>query len=371
MALRRSGRRGLMGATAALAVLGAGGAGALAVMRQREAGLYADALAASRGTPPAGTPPAEALVHYAAMAANSHNTQPWRFGISAEAITIAPDPDRRTPVVDPDDHHLHASLGCALENLVQSASALGLRAFPEVTPEGSARALLEPAPVAPGALFQAIPRRQSTRAAFDGSRLTAAELRALAITGPEDGVELLLIDDTPRRETLLDLVVAGNAAQMRDAAFMAELLHWLRFSHAEAVATRDGLFGLASGNPAVPRALGQLLFPYILTLAGETAKYVQHIRSAAGIAIFVADRNTPEGWVRAGRCAQRFCLQATALGLRTAWLNQPVEVPGLRAALAAWLGVAPLRPNLVLRFGRGPELPHSLRRPVADIRVLG
>ncbi|OYW08877.1 MAG: Tat pathway signal protein, partial [Rhodospirillales bacterium 12-71-4] len=168
-------------------------------------------------------------------------------------------------------------------------------------------------------------------------------------------------------ETLLDLVVAGNAAQLRDAAFVAELLGWIRFSHAEAVTTRDGLFTGASGNPVVPGALGRRLFRQVFTLEGETDRYVRQIRSSAGLAVFVADADRPEGWVRAGRCAQRFCLQATALGLRTAWVNQPVEVPGLRGALAAWLGVAPLRPNLILRFGRGPELPASLRRPVAAV----
>ncbi|MGX9965588.1 Acg family FMN-binding oxidoreductase [Roseomonas sp. F4] len=352
---------------AALAAIGAAGATALAVSRVEQSRRYDLALAETRGAPPSGTPPAEALVHYAAMAANSHNTQPWRFAIARDIVAIGPDLSRRTPAVDPDDHHLHASLGCALENLLQAAPAVGLHATAEVTAEGDARIRLEPDAVSPGALFQAIPRRQSTRAAFQGGSLTPAELRALEVTRPEDGVALLLIDDAPRRETLLDLVVAGNAAQMRDAAFMAELLGWLRFSHAEAVATRDGLFTGASGNPVLPDALGRRLFPHVFSLEAETDRYVRQMRSAAGLAIFVADRDTPEGWVKAGQCAQRFCLQATALGLRTAWVNQPVEVPGLRAALAAWLGVAPLRPDLILRFGRGPELPYSLRRPVADL----
>ncbi|NKE45885.1 Tat pathway signal protein [Roseomonas frigidaquae] len=360
-----------MGGAAALAGLGAAGAAAVAASRSSQAAEYDAALAECRGAPPASLPPAEALVHYAAMAANSHNTQPWRFAIAADEVAIRPDLARRTPAVDPDDHHLHASLGCALETLVQAAPALGMQAEAEVTPEGGARVRLEPAPVSPGALFQAIPRRQSTRAAFAGGSLAPAELRALEVTRPDDGVALLLIDDAARRETLLDLVVAGNAAQMRDAAFLAELLAWLRFSHAEAVATRDGLFTGASGNPVVPGALGRRLFPHVFTLGAETDRYVRHIRSSAGLAIFVADRDAPEGWVRAGRCAQRFCLQATALGLRTAWVNQPVEVPGLRAALAAWLGVAPLRPNLILRFGRGPELPPSLRRPVAEMQEAG
>lgn len=45
-------------------------------------------------------------------------------------------------------------------------------------------------------------------------------------------------------------------------------------------------------------------------------------------------------------------------------LNQPVEVPTLRPQFATFLGVGGRRPDLVVRFGRGPKLPPSLRRPV-------
>jgi hypothetical protein len=42
------------------------------------------------------------LVRAATLAANSHNTQPWRFTVSEDEITIAPDINRRCPAVDPD-----------------------------------------------------------------------------------------------------------------------------------------------------------------------------------------------------------------------------------------------------------------------------
>ena len=32
-------------------------------------------------------------------------------------------------------------------------------------------------------------------------------------------------------------------------------------------------------------------------------------------------------WIEVGRACQRFALQATALGLKCAFINQPVEVP--------------------------------------------
>jgi hypothetical protein len=71
--------------------------------------------------------------------------------------------------------------------------------------------------------------------------------------------------------------------------------------------------------------------------------------------------------VEVGRCYQRFALAATALDIRNAFVNQPVEVPAVRAQFAAWLGLGAQRPDLVVRFGRGPSMPPSLRRPVEAV----
>ena len=59
-------------------------------------------------------------------------------------------------------------------------------------------------------------------------------------------------------------------------------------------------------------------------------------------------------------------LEATRLGLRLAFINQPVEVAALRPELARVIGT-PQRPDLVLRFGYGAALPYAPRRPVRDV----
>src|ERR1041385_719383 len=75
-------------------------------------------------------------IRYATLAANSHNTQPWKFRFEPSVIIIAPDFSRRCPAVDPDDHHLFASLGCATENLVQAAATMGFSARVAFADEG-------------------------------------------------------------------------------------------------------------------------------------------------------------------------------------------------------------------------------------------
>ncbi len=72
------------------------------------------------------TPDLADLTRFATLAANGHNTQPWQFLPVLGGLRILPDPHRCTPIIDPDDHHLWASLGCALENLSLAAAARGM-----------------------------------------------------------------------------------------------------------------------------------------------------------------------------------------------------------------------------------------------------
>jgi hypothetical protein len=309
------------------------------------------------------------LVRYATLAASSHNTQCWKFALAAQTISILPDLMRRCPAVDPDDHHLFVSLGCAAENLIQAAQAFGKHgvAHFDATVDDSVKVSLEPSKVISSDLFNAIPQRQCSRVEYDGRKLGNADLASLEAAGQGNGVRILLITEKEQIENILEYVVQGNTAQMNDRAFVEELKSWIRFSYDEVLSKRDGLFAGSSGNPIVPRWLGMRLLNLFFTTKSENDKYAKHIRSSAGIAVFVSERNDKEHWVETGRCYERFALQATALGIKNAFLNQPVEVSSLRPQFATYLGIGDLRPDLVVRFGYGPETRRSLRRPVEAV----
>lgn len=49
--------------------------------------------------------------------------------------------------------------------------------------------------------------------------------------------------------------------------------------------------------------------------------------------------------------------------------NQPMEVTALRPQFATFLGFGGRRPKLVVRFGRGPKLPPSLRRLIEAVLI--
>ncbi len=321
------------------------------------------------------TPPANEmalqreLVRYATLAASGHNTQCWKFKLEDQLISILPDLERRTPIVDPDDHHLYASLGCATENLVQAAKANGLESTVDLDAGESIKIHLEPTQAVSSPLFEAIPDRQSTRTDYDGQSLNNDELKQLEQAAAGNGVNLILLTDKQAIEQVLEYVIEGNTLQINDPAFVQELKAWVRFNEKEAVRKGDGLFTRSSGNPTLPHWLGNMLFGMLLSAKAENEKYAHQVRSSAGIAIFVSDQDTQTHWIEAGQCYQRFALQAEALDIRTAFLNQPVEVASLRPQFATSLGISDYRPDLVVRFGHGPKMPRSLRRPIEAVIV--
>jgi len=365
-------RRVLLGGLAGVGAVAVVGGGAALIGNANEAGAYDAAILdiwrhSFSFDPPLPTAQRE-LVRYATLAANNHNVQPWRFRLSDRSISVSPDFGKGLASVDPDNHHLFASLGCATENLVQAAQAFGLRATASFdAAAGGMNVDLEKSPPIRSPLFEAIPRRQSTRCVFDGRAVPVEHLRLLEAAGNGDGVQLQLFTERKQLEDILAYVVAGNSAEMDDAAYIAELKAWLRFNYAEALAARDGLFSKTSGNPTLPSWLGRLLFGLIVTRDGENKKYEAQIRSSSGVAVFIADKNEPASWSAAGRCSQRFALQATALGIRHCFINQPVEVPAVRGQFANYVGAGARRPDLVMRFGYAPELPRSLRRAVDQV----
>lgn len=331
---------------------------------------YAEAVASTWTLAPAGVaaePPVRALVHAATLAASGHNTQPWRFVSRGRELIIRPDLSRRTPVVDPDDHHLFVSLGCAVETLLRAATGHGWSGEARfLGPAEGVAVSLSPRRLAADPLFAAIAHRASTRADYDPRPVAATTLRALAASaGPE--VALSLITDRPRLGALTAMIVDGDDVQVGDPAFRRELIDWIRFDATEALARRDGLFSRSSGSPALPRWLGSRMFDRAFTARGEADKIVRQMAHTAGAAVFTGPSEDPAGWIAVGRAYTRFALTATARGLKLAFLNQPVEDRPTRARLAAWLGAPDRRPDLVVRFGEGPAMPRSLRRPVSAV----
>lgn len=309
------------------------------------------------------------LVRYATLAPNGHNTQPWKFAIKENAIEIHPDLTRHLPAVDPNERELWISLGCALENLIVSARATGYEA--EVTyPDAVDFIRIDLTTNAPqgGTLFDAIPLRQNIRSEYDGQPIKTSDLDDIQTLPLEPDVALHFVSSPADIEKVLEYVNQGNLIQYADQAFVDELIHWLRFNKKEALFSLDGLYSLCTGNPEVPGWLGRMIVAGIKP-QGQADADAKKLRSSPGAVVVASDSEDKTAWVRTGQVYERMALKMTSLNIKSAFLNQPIEVTEVRGQFQNAMGLGTALPQLLVRFGYADVMPFSVRRAVEQVLI--
>jgi nitroreductase len=263
------------------------------------------------------------LVRAAILAANAHNTQPWRFRVGPDRIDVYADLTRTIGAMDPVRRELYISLGCALENMVVAAGPHGLRATVDLRPDRTSVAL-EPGQTTASPLFAAIANRHTDRSAYQRDRPvstdTLARYRDL-VDG--DGVALVWLD-----AGFGDLTVRATEAIIADPEQAADDYRWYRTTWDEIQRRRDGITIDASGQPRPIRALAKLVpVSREQNHAGwlRGTRDTQVATAAAFGALVVADGGDDTARMRAGRAWQRLHLAATVDGLSLQPLCQVLE----------------------------------------------
>ncbi len=64
---------------------------------------------------------------------------------------------------------------------------------------------------------------------------------------------------------------------------------------------------------------------------------------------------------------ERLALKMTSLNIKSAFLNQPIEVTDVRGQFQSAIGLGSTLPQLLVRFGYAVAMPRSLRRPVEQV----
>ncbi|MEM9906265.1 MAG: hypothetical protein AAF921_14700 [Cyanobacteria bacterium P01_D01_bin.44] len=324
------------------------------------------------------------LVHFATLAPSGHNTQPWKFALGENTIRLYPDFSRRLPVVDADDHALYISLGCALENLLIAARHYGLDTDVSLFPDSDSanphsncivvhlnQTTPDPLVEKPGdARFEAIPKRQTTRCAYDGCPLPEDDLAHLTRAAEQPGIQSRVMTAAQDIERVVNFVEAGNRLQFRDADFVKELISWIRFNHDEVVNCHDGMTAAMMGLPRlnIPRWLGQSIVKMMATPNAQAKQFAALTRSSPALMLFIAEKNDKTHWVNLGRSFERVALTATALDIKHAHVNMPCEVLSVRSRLRQQLGLAEeAQPLLLIRLGYSEPMPYSPRRPLQQV----
>lgn len=335
------------------------------------------------------------LVRSAILAANAHDTQPWRFCAGADRIDILADHARNLGAMDAMRREMHISLGCALENAVIAARAAGYAAEVRVNPGAIDAAASGAQPVAslrlaPGVhevspLLAAIPHRHTNRFPYDRDRKVDADVigKLTRVAEPPDSVRLVILDDAARRQAFSEATIAATRAIIADATMIRDSDAWFRGSDAEIAAHRDGPTLEAAGLSSFTMLLARLIpvSPERSHAAWlDQTKDTQLATAAAFGLIAVRDLYDREQALAAGRLWQRLHLQATLMGLAMQPLNQlPERVDrelqqGQPAAtakvLASLTGDAAWKATFCFRLGWPTrEAPASPRQGVDEVMM--
>ncbi|QNM96258.1 Acg family FMN-binding oxidoreductase [Chitinimonas koreensis] len=312
------------------------------------------------------------LLRYATLAPSSHNTQPWRFKLDDESLSLLADRTRSLPVCDPYDRELIISCGAALMNLRVAFAHFGCGVQIDTFPfkvEPDVLALMQPNPCAhqPAALaplFPEITRRATDRRRYADEALPAALRAQLLQAAGEEGVALSFVDQLEPRRHLAELVARGDEIQFADPAFRQELARWLHGSRAQ-----DGMPAYAAGSGALLDAAAPIAGLIVRTFdMGENvaASHENLVRHSPTLACISTEMDDVQAWLATGQALQRILLTACAAGFDASFLNQPIEVESLRGRLQAAVGGAAF-PQILLRIGRAERRTHTPRRPVEDV----
>jgi hypothetical protein len=313
-------------------------------------------------------------VSYAILAPSSHNTQPWRFVIVDGELLVCADRSRSLAVIDPFDRELIISCGAALFHLRVVFSHFGIpieiTMFPQSTdPDVLARIVFPgfgSTATDLGQLFDAITHRVTNRLSFADEEPPKDFLERIRSAVATEGVEASLARSTADRARIAALVAEADRRQFSDRHFRRELASWIHSSR-----SNDGMPAYSQGiKPLIDEAT-PIVAMVIRTFDvghGVAATHEELARGSPILVVLSTTVDNNEAWLAAGQALERLLLVAADSGYSASYLNQPIEVPELRIRLAVEMATAQY-PQLILRIGRGPAVPHSPRRPLAEVMV--
>ncbi|MDD7813489.1 NAD(P)H nitroreductase [Mycobacterium sp. CSUR Q5927] len=315
----------------------------------------------------------------AIRAPSVHNSQPWRWRVQTATqpprLELFADLGLHLRSVDPDGRGLILSCGAALHHCVVALAALGWRSKVHRLPDPAHPehlASIELFGPAPGrlseqvpeqidvALAAAIPRRRTDRRYFSGWPVAAADVALMGARAARAGVMLRRIDALDR----LNAVVAQAVfAHRGDYDYLAELARW------------SGRYGSVAGVPArsVPAPSAGTPIPGRL-FADPLLAQPPGAGPAEDRAVMLAlgtDDDDRLAQLRAGEATSVVLLTATALGLASCPVTEPLEIAETRAAVRRDVFGTSGYPQMLLRVGWAPinadPLPATPRRFLDDI----
>ena len=314
---------------------------------------------------------ARAAVALAARAPSVHNSQPWRWWIGERVVHLYADMGRWLPLTDTDGRDLMISCGAALHHLRVALAALGVAATVDRLPDPDRPELLAavelrpgPGPREPGvdpAEVSAVAARRTDRRRYGTWPVPDDVLDHLAARAADHGALLRVVSDPAHRRALALAAQTAAADHAGTRGYATELSLW------------SGLHSSDDGVPAAnvpPPVRHRGGVPPRRFAGGDLTDPSGEGEDGAALLVLGTSSDDLLSQLRAGEATSAVLLHATAIGLATCPLSEPLEVEGTRGLLRDQVLGGSVSPQLVLRVGWAPSgaepVPPTPRRALAD-----
>jgi nitroreductase len=303
----------------------------------------------------------------ALRAPSVHNSQPWKWRVGEHSLHLYSDPEMHLPHTDPDARDMMLSCGAALNHCVVAFAALGWQSkvhrFPNPSDSYHLAAIELHRYLANDidiTLAAAIPRRRTDRRHYSPWPVPQGDLALMGARAARAGVTLRRVDELDSLKTLVS---------------QAAVRHALDHGYLEELATWSGRYGATAGVPArnTPESDPTATIP-VRAFAGAVLAQTPDVDPAEDNAIAIALGTAADDGVsrlRAGEATSLVLLTATALGLASCPITEPLEIPETRAAVRADVFGADEYPQMLVRLGWAPvnadPLSSTPRRALSEV----
>lgn len=307
------------------------------------------------------------VLSLATRAPSIHNSQPWRWRVGAQSLHLYSDPEKHLPNTDPDNRELLLSCGASLHHAVVALAAMGWQAKVHRLPDplqpthlAAIEVSRHPAGELDITLAAAIPRRRTDRRHYAWWPVPAADIAQISARAAGADVMLRQVASLPKLQKIVAQAVWQHAT---DHDYLTELTAW------------SGRYASVSGVPArnIPKSDPTSPIPGRL-FAGAALEQPPETEAADDGAVVLAlgtGEDTSLARLRAGEATSLVLLTATALGLSSCPVTEPLEIAETREAVRADVFGDSGYPQMLLRVGWAPvnadPLPSTPRRQLADV----
>jgi hypothetical protein len=308
-----------------------------------------------------------AALSLATRAPSINDSQPWLWRVGVQSLHLYADPDRGGLDTDAQSRDVLLSCGASLHHSVVALAALGWRAKVQRLPDAGEPAHVaalelsrHPASALDAALATAIPRRRSDWRPYSPWPVSTADMALIGARAARAGVT------TRRVETL---------PEMQHVVAQAVWRHTTDSDHVGKSVTRNGRYASLTVDPhgQTPKSdsTASMVSPPVAdsVVARPPGAKSEH-DNAVVLALGTKD-DSPLARLRAGEATSLVLLSATALGLASCPVAEPLETTEARDTLQANLFSIVGFPQMLLRIGWPPvdadSLPSPPRRPLTDV----